>query len=101
MGHLQLFESVPNFSEGRRAEVIAEIAGAAADAHSLDVDADVDHNRVAVSLAGEGPHIVDALAASVRVAAQRIHLREHSGVPPRVGASDVLPLVPLGQAAPE
>src|SRR6266851_2504332 len=99
MGRLHLFESVPNFSEGRRAEVIAEIAGAAAHAHVLDVDADVDHNRVVVSLAGEGPHIVDSLAASVRVAAQRIHLREHSGVHPRVGAADVIPIVPLGQAS--
>ncbi len=99
MGHLKLFESVPNFSEGRRAEVIAEIAGAAAHAHVLDVDADADHNRVVVSLAGEGPHIVDALAASVRVAAQRIHLREHGGVHPRVGAADVIPIVPLGEAS--
>jgi glutamate formiminotransferase len=99
MGHVKLFESVPNFSEGRRAEVIAEIAGAAAHAHVLDVDADADHNRVVVSLAGEGPHIVDALAASVRVAAQRIHLREHSGVHPRVGAADVIPIVPLGEAS--
>jgi len=98
MGHAYLFESVPNFSEGRRAEVIAEIAGAAAHAHVLDVDADVDHNRVVVSLAGEGPQIVDALVASVRVAAQRIHLREHSGVHPRVGAADVIPIVPLGEA---
>jgi glutamate formiminotransferase len=99
MEHLKLFESVPNFSEGRRAEVIAEIAGAAGHAHVLDVDADADHNRVVVSLAGEGPHIVDALAASVRVAAQRIHLREHSGVHPRVGAADVIPIVPLGEAS--
>ncbi len=99
MGHLDLFESVPNFSEGRRAEVIAEIAGAAAHAHVLDIDADADHNRVVVSLAGQGPHIVDALAASVQVAARRIQLREHSGVHPRVGAADVIPIVPLGEAS--
>jgi glutamate formiminotransferase len=98
MAHLDLFESVPNFSEGRRAEVIAEIAGAAAHAHVLDIDADADHNRVVISLAGQGPHIVDALAASVQVAARRIHLREHSGVHPRVGAADVIPIVPLGEA---
>jgi glutamate formiminotransferase len=99
MGHLDLFESVPNFSEGRRAEVIAEIAGAAAHTHVLDVDADADHNRVVVSLAGQGPDIVDALAASVQVAARRIHLREQSGVHPRVGAADVIPIVPLGEAS--
>jgi glutamate formiminotransferase len=99
MGHVDLFESVPNFSEGRRAEVIAEIAGAAAHTHVLDVDADADHNRVVVSLAGRGPHIVDALAAAILVAARRIHLREHSGVHPRVGAADVIPIVPLGEAS--
>jgi glutamate formiminotransferase len=99
MGHLDLFESVPNFSEGRSAEVIAEIAAAGAHAHVLDIDPDADHNRVVVSLAGQGPHIVDALAASVQVAARRIHLREHSGVHPRVGAADVIPIVPLGQAS--
>jgi glutamate formiminotransferase len=99
MARIDLFESVPNFSEGRRAEVIAEIAGAAAYAHVLDIDADADHNRVVVSLAGQGLNIVDALAASVRVAARRIHLREHSGVHPRVGAADVIPIVPLGEAS--
>jgi len=99
MARIDLFESVPNFSEGRRAEVIAEIAGAAAHAHVLDIDADADHNRVVVSLAGQGLNIVDALAASVQVAARRIHLREHSGVHPRVGAADVIPIVPLGEAS--
>lgn len=99
MGHVDLFESVPNFSEGRRAEIIAEVAGAAAHAHVLDIDADADHNRVVVSLAGQGPDIVDALAASIQVAARRIHLREHKGVHPRVGAADVIPIVPLGGAS--
>jgi glutamate formiminotransferase / 5-formyltetrahydrofolate cyclo-ligase len=99
MGHLDLFESVPNFSDGRRAEVIAEIAGAAARAHVLDIDADADHNRVVLSLAGHGAQIVDALAASVQVAAERIHLGEHSGIHPRVGAADVIPIVPLGGAS--
>src|SRR5712692_695066 len=99
MEPLQLFESVPNFSEGIRAEVIAEIAGAAAHAHVLDVDADADHNRVVVSLAGQGPSLVDALVASVQVATEHIDLRQHRGVHPRVGVADVLPIVPLGTAS--
>jgi len=99
MEPLQLFESVPNFSEGRRAEVIAEIAGAAAHAHVLDVDADPDHNRVVVSLAGQGPTVVDALVASVQVATEHIDVRQHRGVHPRVGVADVLPIVPLGDAS--
>ena len=94
----QLFESVPNFSEGSRADVIAELAGAAAPAHVLDVDADADHNRVVISLAGEGHHLLDALIASVQVAIDRIDLNDHVGVHPRVGAADVIPIVPLGGA---
>lgn len=90
---------MPNFSEGARAEVIAEIAGASARAHVLDVDADADHNRVVVSLAGHGASVVDALIASVEVATERIDLRRHRGVHPRVGAADVLPIVPLGKAS--
>src|SRR5260370_26527062 len=101
MQPLQLFESVPNFSEGTRSEVIAEIAGAAAHAHVLDVDADADHNRVVVSLAGQGPSIVEALVASVQVATEHIDLREHRGVHPRVGVADVLPSVALGRACVE
>lgn len=95
----RLFESVPNFSDGKRADVIAEIAGAAARAHVLDVDADPDHNRVVVSLAGQERELVDALIASVQVATERIDLREHRGVHPRVGVADVIPIVPLGEAS--
>ncbi len=98
MADHNLFESVPNFSEGSRPEVIAELAGAAAHAHVLDVDADADHNRVVISLAGHGPHVFDALLAFVRVAVERIDLREHVGVHPRVGAADVIPIVPLNGA---
>lgn len=87
---------MPNFSEGTRAEVIAEIAGAAAHAHVLDVDADADHNRVVISLAGQGSEVVTALVASAQVATEHIDLRQHRGVHPRVGVADVLPIVPLG-----
>jgi len=91
-----LFESVPNFSEGRDRTAIDAIAGAAASrAHLLDVDADVDHNRTVVSLAGSGAHLVEALMASVAMAVEQIDVRAHSGVHPRVGAADVLPIVPL------
>ncbi len=92
-----LFESVPNFSEGRNLETVAAIAGAASPAHVLDVDADPDHNRVVISLAGLGPNLIDALVASARVAIERIDVRRHQGVHPRVGAADVLPIVPLDE----
>lgn len=94
-----LFESVPNFSEGRRAEVISAIAGAAASrAHLLDTDPDPDHNRVVVSLAASRPRLVDGLLAAVGAAVEHIDLRVHEGVHPRVGAADVVPIVPLGQS---
>jgi glutamate formiminotransferase len=87
---------VPNFSEGSRGEVIESIAGAAGPAFVLDVDADADHNRAVVSIAGKRARLVDGLFAAVGQAVERIDLREHRGVHPRVGAADVVPIVPLG-----
>src|SRR5713226_1243290 len=98
MGPHPLYESVPNFSEGTRADVIAELAGAAGRAYVIDVDADADHNRVVISVVGQAPQLLNALLASVQVAIERIDLREHRGVHPRVGAADVIPIVPLGHA---
>ena len=94
-----VFESVPNFSEGRRREVIDAIARAAAGAYLLDTDADPDHNRVVVSLAGERSRLVTAVLQTISVAVERIDMREHHGVHPRVGAADVVPIVPLGDAS--
>ncbi|HEY5035018.1 MAG TPA: glutamate formiminotransferase [Candidatus Dormibacteraeota bacterium] len=90
-----LFESVPNFSEGRDRGAIDAIAGASGRAHLLDVDSDGDHNRTVVSLAGFRAQLLEALMASVRVAVERIDVRSHRGVHPRVGAADVVPIVPL------
>jgi glutamate formiminotransferase len=91
-----LFESIPNFSEGRRKEVIAAIASAASRAHVLDTDADPDHNRAVISIAGFKARLLDALQAAAGEAVARIDLRKHEGVHPRVGAVDVVPIVPLG-----
>jgi glutamate formiminotransferase len=91
-----LFESVPNFSEGRDHESIAAIAGGAGRAHVLDVDPDADHHRVVISLAAFGPRLVEGLMGSIEVAIDRIDVRRHHGVHPRVGAFDVVPIVPLG-----
>ncbi|HKW72773.1 MAG TPA: glutamate formiminotransferase, partial [Candidatus Dormibacteraeota bacterium] len=93
-----VFESVPNFSEGRRVHVIEAIAGAASDAFVLDTDPDPDHNRLVVSLAGARRRLLDGLLAAVGAAIERIDLRAHHGVHPRVGAADVVPIVPLGEA---
>jgi glutamate formiminotransferase / 5-formyltetrahydrofolate cyclo-ligase len=96
-----LFESVPNFSEGRDGGTIGAIAdaGALPGAHVLDVDSDPDHNRAVISLAAVGPKLVEALVGSVGVAIERIDVQQHAGVHPRVGAADVVPIVPLGSSS--
>jgi glutamate formiminotransferase len=87
-------ESVPNFSEGRDRLVIADIGTEIARfARLLDVHADPDHNRSVFTFAGEQADIVDALLAAIAVAQERIDLRTHDGVHPRIGATDVVPVV--------
>src|SRR5499427_8773552 len=94
---MAVFEAVPNFSEGRDRALIERLA-----AHSqvIDVHTDPDHNRSVLTLAGADlTGLSDALFAMVALAADEIDMRRHSGVHPRVGAADVVPLVPLGDAA--
>jgi glutamate formiminotransferase len=89
-------EAVPNFSEGRDRGTIDALAEAlSAHAELLDVHSDVDHNRSVFTLVGQEAAIESALVAGVDVARRRIDLRRHEGAHPRVGAADVVPLVPL------
>jgi glutamate formiminotransferase len=89
-------ESVPNFSEGRDRAVV-EAIGAALSAHArlLDVHADEDHNRSVFTIVGSEEELAAALVAGVRTAVARIDLRRHQGAHPRIGAADVVPIVPL------
>jgi glutamate formiminotransferase len=93
-----LVECVPNFSEGRRPEVIEAIADALR-AHPavrlLDVESDPDHNRSVYTLVAPPDDIVPAMFDAIRTAAERINLDEHRGEHPRIGATDVVPFVPL------
>jgi glutamate formiminotransferase len=89
-------ESVPNFSEGRDRAVVDAIGAAlAAHADVLDVHSDADHNRSVFTIVAGDDAIVDALAAGIARARESIDLREHDGVHPRIGAADVVPVVPL------
>jgi glutamate formiminotransferase len=89
-------ESVPNFSEGRDRATIAAICEAlAGGVRLLDVHSDLDHNRSVYTLVGRDEALVEALLAGVAVACERIDLRRHEGAHPRIGAADVVPLVPL------
>ena len=89
-------ESVPNFSEGRDRETIDAIAHALSrGVRLLDVHGDSDHNRCVFTLVGQDEPLVEALLAAIAVARERIDLRRHHGAHPRIGAADVVPLVPL------
>lgn len=92
-----ILEAVPNFSEGRDLRVVEAIVDAirAAGAEVLDWSADPDHHRSVVTFIGSPTVVEQAALAGARVAVERIDLREHRGVHPRIGALDVLPFVPL------
>ena len=89
-------EAVPNFSEGADPAVLDAI-GAALSAHArlLDVHADADHHRSVFTLVGESGELAEALLAGIACARERIDLRVHAGAHPRIGAADVVPIVPI------
>jgi glutamate formiminotransferase len=92
-----LIESVPNFSEGRRPEVVAAIVDAihVPGVYVLDVSRDFDHNRAVVTVAGAPSPLLEGLFRAVAVAAEQIDLFTHRGQHPRLGAADVVPLAPI------
>lgn len=98
------FECIPNFSEGRDETKIARIVAEAQNKPGvslLDVEQNADHNRCVVTLVGEGPALIDAVINMMRVATGLIDLNTHHGEHPRMGATDVVPFVPLGDATSE
>lgn len=93
-----LIECVPNFSEGRRSEVLRQIVDAIAGVEGvavLDHSADAVHNRSVVTFAGAADAVSKAAEEGVRAALELIDLRGHTGAHPRIGAVDVVPFVPL------
>ena len=89
-------ESVPNFSEGRDRAVLDALRTALlGPARLLDAHVDADHNRSVYTLVGGGEELVETLVAGIRRAVELVDLRRHEGAHPRVGAADVVPLVPL------
>jgi glutamate formiminotransferase/glutamate formiminotransferase/formiminotetrahydrofolate cyclodeaminase len=96
--HHRLVECVPNFSEGRKSETIDRIASAiesVAGVIVLNRHIDVDHNRSVITFVGAPNAIVSAAVNAVATAKRLIDLRTHAGVHPRIGATDVLPFVPV------
>ena len=94
----RIIECVPNFSEGRRKEVIDQIVGALASVEGvrvLDVQSDADHNRSVVTMVGEPEAVEEAAFQGIERAARLIDMDQHQGEHPRMGATDVVPFVPI------
>ena len=93
-----LVECVPNFSEGRKAETVESIAEAIASVKGVTVlnrHIDPDHNRSVITFVAAPDVVVEAALRAVAMAAELIDLRRHAGEHPRIGATDVLPFVPV------
>jgi len=94
----QIIECVPNFSEGRRQKVIDAIVAAIRDVRGvkvLDVKADTDHNRTVITFVGGSEAIEEAAFRGIAQAAKMIDMDAHEGEHPRLGATDVVPFVPI------
>lgn len=97
----QLVECVPNFSEGRDHGTVSRLCAAVAGTNAvtlLDHTSDPDHDRSVLTFAGPPGAITEAMSAAADLAIERIDMRRHHGQHPRLGAVDVVPFVPLGQA---
>jgi len=93
-----LVECVPNFSEGRKAETVRRISEAIESVESavvLDTHMDADHNRSVITFVASPERVVEAALRAVATATELIDLRQHTGEHPRIGATDVLPFVPV------
>lgn len=100
----KLVECVPNFSEGRRPEVVEAIVSqvnAIPGVFLLDQEMDADHNRTVVTLVGEPEATREAVFRMIKTAAELIDLNQHRGEHPRMGATDVVPFIPLENVSTE
>ncbi|MFQ5550087.1 MAG: glutamate formimidoyltransferase [Gemmatimonadales bacterium] len=99
-----VLECVPNFSEGSNERTLQALDGAAGgveDAYLLDRHSDTDHNRSVYTIAGDPRAVVESAFRTVAAAVELIDLRSHEGVHPRIGAADVIPLVPVRGISPD
>ena len=93
-----LVECIPNFSEARRPEVVEKIAAsitAVEGARMLDRSSDLDHNRTVLTFAGVPAVVEEAAFQAIKTASEQIDLNQHTGQHPRIGATDVVPFVPI------
>ncbi len=100
----KLVECVPNFSEGKNKEIVDKIASVAANTHGvklLDVQMDADHNRCVITFVGEPEAAADAAFGMCKAALELIDMNKHKGEHPRLGATDVIPFVPISEVSTE
>jgi hypothetical protein len=101
---MSLIECIPNFSEARRPEIIDQIVATITSvegARLLNRSSDLDHNRTVLTYAGSPEAVEEAAFRAIKTAAELIDLNKHTGEHPRIGATDVLPFVPLSGATME
>ena len=94
----RIVECVPNFSEGRRPEVVDAIVAAiisVPNIYLLDREMDADHNRAVITIVGPPESVGQAAIRGVEAATKRIDLTKHTGEHPRIGATDVVPFIPI------
>jgi glutamate formiminotransferase / formiminotetrahydrofolate cyclodeaminase len=99
-----IIECIPNFSEGRRIEVVDAIINSIEQVDGVRVlhrSSDTDHNRSVVTFVGDKTTVREAAFQAIRTASQLIDMSQHTGVHPRIGAADVVPFVPLQDATME
>jgi glutamate formiminotransferase / formiminotetrahydrofolate cyclodeaminase len=95
---MPLVECIPNYSEGRRSEVIDEIIEAilsVPEVQILDRNSDIDHNRTVITLLGNPNAVKESIFRSIAKAAQLIDMDQQTGEHPRIGSTDVVPFVPI------
>jgi glutamate formiminotransferase len=100
----KLVECVPNFSEGRRPEVVEQIVAAISGVpgvRMLDWSSDSSHNRSVVTFIGEPGPVKEAAFLGAEKAARLIDMEQHRGAHPRIGATDVIPFIPIGETTME
>ncbi len=100
----RIIQCVPNFSEGRNKEIIEKIVEEIRivdDVKLLDYSMDKDHNRSVVTFIGEPEKVIKAAFNACKVASELIDMRNHSGEHPRMGATDVIPLIPISDVTME
>ncbi|MFO0793518.1 MAG: hypothetical protein U0586_05580 [Candidatus Brocadiaceae bacterium] len=100
----KIIECVPNFSEGRDARKIAQIAGEiekVKDVKLLNVESNANYNRTVITFAGKPEAVKDAAFYAIEMASEVIDMSQHKGAHPRIGATDVCPFVPVSHVSME